>query len=192
MATAGVYVLAYIMWVVAGWGTEYAQLLVGDLVLVPLALGAAVLSWRAATHPALDTNTRRAWQLLTLAYVFNWLAEVVWFVYEIVLHLQPYPSLADVGYLLFYPFMLWGLLTFPRTLHSRKERLTFWLDASTVLLATGIVIWYFILLPIAQDEYENVLTMVLSLAYPLGDLAMFFGISTILLRRSAEHSRAAL
>lgn len=192
MAAAGVYVFVYIVWVVAGWGSAYAQMLVGDLVLLPLALGAAACAWRASTHPDLDNQTRRAWKLLAVAYLCNLSGEFMWFVYEIVLDMQPYPSLADVGYLLFYPFMLWGLVSFPRVMHSRKEYVTFWLDTSTVLVATGIVIWYFILRPIVQEEYENALTMLLAVAYPLGDLAMFFGISTILLRHSAEHSRAAL
>jgi hypothetical protein len=36
---------------------------------------------------------------------------------------QPFPSVADVGFLAYYPLLLGGLLTFPRPRLTRAERL---------------------------------------------------------------------
>ncbi len=70
--------------------------------------------------------------------------------------------------------------------------LKFWLDSMTVLLGAGIVIWYLLLRPIAQAEDSSSLVTTLSLAYPVGDLVVLFGITNLVLRRPLAVSSRAL
>ena len=53
----------------------------------------------------------------------------------------------------------------------------------TVLLGGGMVIWYLLLRPIAQAEDSTALLTSLSLAYPVGDLVLLFGLTNVVLRR---------
>jgi signal transduction histidine kinase len=87
--------------------------------------------------------------------------------------------------------MLWGLLSFPVVPRTRSDVLKFWLDAGTVLLAGGMVIWY-LAMPASLSEQPDALAVVLSLAYPMGDLVLLFGIATILLSRLTSGGRPVL
>jgi PAS domain S-box-containing protein len=188
----GLYVLLYVLWSFFQWGGAQYKPLIADLGAQPINLAAAVLAWRTATHPLLDHQTRRAWRLLALAYLLYWLGDALWFVYEIILDTHPFPSWADVGYLSFYPLLLWGLLAFPIAPHTRAERLKFWLDTGTVLLAGGMAVWYFVLRPTAMTAHSSPLATTLALAYPAGDLVVLFGVTAIELRRPPASSRHAL
>ena len=55
-----------------------------------------------------------------------------------------------------------------------------------------MLIWYFLLQPIAQAATGDRMMTVLSLAYPVSDIVLLFGISAVLLRRSWSSNRWAL
>lgn len=188
----GLYILVYLLWLTFQWGGAERKTLVTDLAFLPVLLAASGFAWRASTHPTLDEKTRRAWQLVALAYLLAWLGDVLWFYYEIVLGIEPFPSWADAPYLLFYPALLAGILRFPTAPSSEGAKVKFWLDAGTVLLGSGMLLWYFVFRPITVDAGTDPLTNAISLAYPLGDLALLFGITSVLLRRPIESSREAL
>jgi len=91
---------------------------------------------------------RRRWQLpsigghggvLAIALASNLLGDVIWTVYEAI-GSKPYPSLADVFYLLFYPIMLWGLLVLPGQRRSFAERIRFGLDLAVVGISGAAVV----------------------------------------------------
>jgi hypothetical protein len=110
-----IHLLLQVLWLIFGWSGPVYETLFGfvawPLILLPL----VALSWRAAAHPALDRQTRRAWVLLGFAFFDALLAAVI----AIALSLYyapeqpPSPSLADILNLLLYPLLLWGLLSFP-------------------------------------------------------------------------------
>jgi hypothetical protein len=136
----GGYVTAFWLWQVFQWGGPERKVLIGDLAYLPGALLSAVLAWRAGTHHDLDAGTRRAWRWIAIAHLVFWTGDALWAYFELVLGIEPFPSLADAGYLLFYPFMLLGLLSFPLTRWSRAERIRFLLDAATVLTGGWMVV----------------------------------------------------
>jgi len=81
--------------------------------------------------------------------------------------------------------MLFGLLLFVSKLRTFEERAKLGLDAAIVTLGGGMLIWYFILHPIAYASSGDRLLTILSLAYPISDLVLLFGISAVLLKRSS-------
>ena len=120
------------------------------------------------------------------------IGNVVWTYLEVVLRVEPFPSIADVFYLAFYPFGLWGLLTLPGAQQNRRERLTLWLDLLCVLTAAAMFVGYFIIVPTAAVSSSDLLTQVISAAYPIGSLFLTGGLLAILYRRPSPDTQAAL
>jgi signal transduction histidine kinase len=191
-AAFGVYTLLFMLWFFFRWGGEEAALVIANLAPLPMDIAGAVLAWRAATHAALDTRTRTAWRLLAAALLATFIGNLLWSYQELVLGVSPSSSWADVAYLAFYPLLLWGLLSIPSALPSREQRVRFALDAGTVLLGGGLVVWHLVLRSVALGEYATSVDMLLALAYPLGDLVILLGITTVALRPLPAVSRGAL
>jgi diguanylate cyclase (GGDEF)-like protein/PAS domain S-box-containing protein len=186
------HICAYGLWAFFLWGGEDRREVINDLATLPVWLAAGVLTWRASTHAALPASARRAWRLLALANFVYWAGDVMWLYFEVWQQTQPFPSLADAGYLLYYPLALWGLVRFPAAARTRAERSRFWLDAGTVLLGGAIVVWYAVLRPIAAAAHESPLATVLSVAYPVGDLVLLLASAAVLMREPEAGSRRAL
>lgn len=190
-----VWAIFHIIWLLAQWsgaGDEASVALIGDFISLPANLLALVLAVRAATYRALDRRIRRAWLLLAAGYTSFLLGNLMWFYYSAIAHIAPYPSLADLFYLGFYPLALWGLLSFPVSHQGSRQNWEFVLDVGTVLLGGGMVIWYFVMGPTALAAGEDWGIVALSLAYPVGDLIVIFGVAAVALRRPPESSRIAL
>ena len=153
-----------------------------NLAFLPLYLAAAVLAVLAARDQRLDPRTRRAWLLIAAANLANWAGDMLWAWYDTVQGVEPFPSWADAAYLLAYPLLLWGLMTFTARPRTTGEKVRFWLDSATVMLAAWMVSWYFVLGPTVVEGESNLLTRVLSTAYPVGDLVVLFGVFAVMLR----------
>jgi PAS domain S-box-containing protein len=192
MLLFAVYVLGYVIWLFSGWGGDENRVLISDIIYWPTTFPAVILAARAALYPSLGRRTRLAWGLIALANLATSIGDTLWLYYEVIVEEPPFPSWADAAFLGFYPFALWGLLLFPGPRRSPAERIKFWLDTATVMVGAGMVLWYFILAPIAMAEYSDLLSAALSIAYPVGDLVILFGITTILLGRARQNNRNAL
>ncbi len=191
-AVLALYTLLFLLWVAFGAASLPHRTAIGDLAFLPIGLTAAVLALRLGGHPGLRAHERSAWRLLGLGMSCYVAGDVLWAYYEVVLGSDPFPSPADAGYLLFYPLVMIGLLTFPYAPRTKQSQVKFWLDAATILLGGFMLIWYFLLGPIALSEVTDTTTLVLTTAYPIGDLVLVFGAAAILLRQPDRGSRHAL
>jgi diguanylate cyclase (GGDEF)-like protein/PAS domain S-box-containing protein len=182
----------FLVWLVSGVGTPEERALVSDLVFLPVGLCAVALAVRTAASTDLDRVTRRAWGFVALAFGVYWLGDVLWAWYNVVLGEIPWPSLADAAYLAFFPILLVGLLSFPAASRGGLDRVRFLLDAAIVLIGGTMVVWYLVLGPTAATTDVDAATLALSLAYPVGDLLMLFGIALVALRSRDARSRRAI
>jgi diguanylate cyclase (GGDEF)-like protein len=163
---------------------------VSDLGPVLLGLAATVAAYRVSSRTDVDPTVARAWRRLAVAFGC-WLAgDLIWFVYEAVLQQQPFPSLADAGYLAFYPLAAWALLSFPSAAQRRADRTRMGLDALTVLLSAAMGIWYLVVGPTVHGHPGQGLATVLSVAYPVADLLLLFGVLVNLMGRTATMDAA--
>lgn len=91
----------------------------------------------------------------------------------------PFPSIADVGYLLFYPLLLVALILFARRQSSGFDKSTA-LDAAVASLGAAALVAV-LLRPIIDDAFTgtNVLEAVVGAAYPLFDLVLIATIAGI-------------
>ncbi|MCC6175541.1 MAG: EAL domain-containing protein [Chloroflexi bacterium] len=191
-----VFLACYLLWHIYRWGGPEHKLLIGDLALLPTFLVAAALAWRASAHRSLDARTRRAWFIMGSGLLLYSAGQVVWLNDEAILGVTHFPSLANIFHAMLYPILLWGMLSFPMVLRSRSEQVTFWLDVATVLLGGSMVMGYFIMNPqgilqaggVSPDPVGGALL----LSYAMGDLVLFLGIVTLLLRQPHRSSADAL
>ena len=183
--------VAYLLGIVANWGNAADRSLIANLGMLPIGLTATFVAWKAAEVQS-DRQSRRAWRLMAVGFAGFFVGDLVFFVYQNLLGITPFPSWADAGYLLYYPFMFAGLLSFPNAARNTLERLTFYLDGFTVFLGGGMVIGYFFLIPTLSSGSGSLLEYALSAGYPFGDLLLLVGMSYLLFRDGGHRSRVSL
>jgi two-component system cell cycle response regulator len=116
-------------------------------------------------------SERVAWLTIGLAVVFWGMAEVYWTAFIEDNPSAPYPSPADVGYLLFYPFAYVGLALLVRSrAHQMDWRL--WADALIAALGTAALGTAFVFDFVADHATGSALEEATTLAYPLADIAL--------------------
>ena len=129
---------------------------VGPLLTLPLCFG-GLLRWRRwrrgvsqpGVEPAVTIGQRWAPILLGLGIVSWVLGQALFTYYEWVLRQPPpLPSLADVGYLSVYPFLLLGILLLPARPVPVASRTRIVLDGLMIITAAVTCSWYFVLGPI--------------------------------------------
>jgi len=148
---------------------------------------AAVRAWRT-DRPRLAAS----WGLIA-AGVFSWAwGEAVWTGYEVILGEEvPFPSLADVGFLLLPLLAGIGLLIWPVGVAEGRDRLAALLDG--VLIGAGLLLisWATSLGATVRAGGEDTLSTVIGAAYPVGDVIMA-ALVVVLLTRAAPSNRTSL
>ena len=82
---------------------------------------------------------------------------------------NPFPSVADIPYLLVYPMLAVALLVFIRARSGSDNRAAL-LDALVPTAGLGLLSWVFLISPYVRDDNMGVLEKLTSAAYPLGDV----------------------
>jgi two-component system sensor histidine kinase/response regulator len=176
----GLYALTLVVWMAVGTGADGRSLAIGLSHVPPEVAGVAV-AWLASLRSG-DPATSRAWKLIGAALGFWILGDLLLALFEFVDSGEPLLSVADVAYFGFYPCLAAGLLSFPGAPRSRAERRNLALDAIIVLVGATMVVWYLVVGPAVRAD-EGALTIVLSVAYPVGDLVLLFGLTLLVLRQ---------
>ena len=177
---SGFVVVVAAVWAVALPTGRVFEIVVGDLGFLVVDGVAAVLVASVARDRRGDSAGRRAWRYIALACAAWLAADTIWIVFDEILGINPYPSIADIGYLLAMACWAAGLLAFPRRRLRKGERAAFWLDASMALVAAGMVAWYFVLGPTAIGTDGTTLAFAFSIAYPVLDVFLIFGALVVL------------
>jgi signal transduction histidine kinase len=126
-----------------------------------------------------------AWWMWSAALLCNLVGQTLWSVDDQLVfhHGVPFPSWPDLFYLLQYPFFFLGVALLPHT--SRlAPRLLLVVDGLLVMGAANALSWYFILAPMYAMGGMSAMTRTASLAYPVGDLFVLYGLTLTLLRPS--------
>ena len=133
------------------------------------------------------------WIILALALLFNTLGDVTWAILQDFLGQEPFPSLADVFYLGYYPLFLIAILHLPVLQASRRESLLTFQDMCIVMLASILGFWNFILGPAVQAGMQDPIGIqILSLAYPVCDLVLLWAIFMLIYRKPVGVTQSPL
>jgi hypothetical protein len=183
--------VAYLILVALRWSSIPDRSLYANLGMIPIGFAATVVA-RSAALAQTDARSTWGWRLMAAAFACFCGGDVLFFVYQNVLGRSPFPSLADAGYLVYYPLLLAGLLCLPRE-RVKHARLRLHGAACVVLLlGGGAAVLRWLLLPTIGEAGGDRFAYALSVGYPIGDLFLLAGIAWTLLRRIAGRRATVL
>ncbi len=161
----GTAVVTLHYWLGVGEDLDFA---IGGPLYAAIVLGAGVACLiRASDY----RRERSAWHLIGLAILCWGAAEVYWTAAIEGNPSAPYPSPADVGYLIFYPLAYAGLVMLVRArAHEINWRL--WMDGLIAALGTAALGTAFVFDFVADKTSGTTLETLTTLSYPLGDIGM--------------------
>ncbi|MFM9034603.1 MAG: putative bifunctional diguanylate cyclase/phosphodiesterase [Mycobacterium sp.] len=179
---AAVVFAVFTGWLLSGVSQGYALKAIDDIALVAVSVPALVFAVLAARST--QGRLRAGWSCLAAGLTVWTIAEVLWTYYELVLREVPFPSLADVFFLLFPIGAGAALLLFwnPRRGESRGRIL---LDALIVAGSLFIVSWLLVMSRLNETREASTLEFILSLAYPVTDLILLTMSAVVLVSAQA-------
>jgi two-component system, cell cycle response regulator len=131
----------------------------------------------AASHAYLIERERAAWTFISIAMAC-WIFGEVWYA---AFEPETYPSMADLGFILFYPLLYVGIVLLLRS-RARTIAGTLWLDGATAALAAGALGAAVIFEVVTDVTHGSTSAVVTNLSYPLGDvllLSAVFGVFSL-------------
>jgi diguanylate cyclase (GGDEF)-like protein len=131
---------------------------------------------------------RTAWICLAVGLAGWACGSAVWIYYEKVLHQFPFPSLADVGYLLLPLGVGLSLLLYPLG-YSRQSLARFLLDGFIVAGSLFEISWVLVLRGVYAAGGTSDFALGLSLVYPLADIAILTVLLLVLARARSGRRR---
>jgi diguanylate cyclase (GGDEF)-like protein/PAS domain S-box-containing protein len=151
-------------------GGKSFALTVDDLVPVAGAGWAGWLCWRASRRAS---RGRRSWLLLGIGSMCWAGGQAVWSWIELVEHHEvPFPSVADVGFLLFVPFAIVGIAGLVDSPAGRLSTMRALLEAFLVGSALLYISWVLELNAILHDTTQTLGVRALLLSYPMADVVI--------------------
>lgn len=191
-AIAGVNVLAAVAlqaWPGMTAGARHAIDLTGQLVTSTLLV---LAGWRTARDPHLSPGTRSAWGFLTLAAAAQWAGTASFWFMENVLGTSPALSVSDLLHVPYFPFLLVGLLRYPRAQAVGGRTVMHWLDAATVVVAGLVALLHLAIPPGTLRAAAGRGELLPLLLYPVGDAIILVGATTLWLQEPAGRRRAVV
>ncbi|MCV7435075.1 putative bifunctional diguanylate cyclase/phosphodiesterase [Mycolicibacterium bacteremicum] len=168
-ATAGLWV-TFAAWLIWQWGGPDVTGPVADFGSV--VIGAAGTLCNLIARRALRTSdARRTAALLAVALACWTAGDLAWAFSAQVFGRAPFPSVADIGYLLFYVALCAALLTLPAaaSVHLQARLI---LDGVIVAGSLFVILWAAGLADLAHRADGRGWAFAISLAYPLADLVL--------------------
>ncbi|NYB51251.1 MAG: PAS domain S-box protein [Methanobacteriaceae archaeon] len=124
-----------------------------------------------------------AWLFLTLAQFSYLVGDVIWSILEMGLRTEPFPSIADVGYILYYPLFAIGIFMLPRLSQNTDRNYKTVLDMAIILIASGMFFWTFLIMPTLETKTGEGLGLYLSILYIMLDFALLFPLLDLIFNR---------
>ena len=167
-ALAGLALLAYVLHTAFGLGSPELDGFFDDWVYCGLivAAGAACVTRAVAVR-----EERAAWLVMGIGLVAWAAGEVTWMLAYADDPNPPYPSVADVLYLTFYPASYTSLLLLARS-RTDSFRSSLWLDGAIAGLTVAALIATLVFQPIVDATSGGPAEIAVNLAYPVGDLLL--------------------
>jgi hypothetical protein len=145
---------------------------------MPFLAGAAVIASAFALKKYWGTPVdkfSRIWLGFTLGMVFWFLGELGWAIYALLLNIEiPYPSIADVAWLIGYFPLLIALHLYMRTFRSVLSKKMF-ATAAALMGIISLAIFAFLVSPILEvAAEEEIITLTIDIVYPALDIALLY------------------
>ena len=145
----------------------------GPRAVLNLVVGASAVAAIAAGIRWHRPGRRLAWGLIAAAQALFVAGDALFSLNELVLGIEPFPSLADGLYIPGYPVLAAGLALLARSRSARAGHdLAGVLDAAIIAIGFGLLSWVLVMVPYFQDPSLGLVELLVSLAYPVGDVLL--------------------
>jgi hypothetical protein len=151
--------------VVANFIGENVAILVGNFMYIPVAVSLVVVSTMKMFQSGFTGKHGMAWIALTVCAVSWLIAELTWIFYEVILNIDPFPSFADIFYLLGYPFLFMFLIFY---IEPVQKAITKKMIAVATLLSLSILIPS-LFIALQDNSNMSYFEAILAGAYPVVD-----------------------
>ena len=188
VAGATVVTAAFSVVFVFGWGGEPTASIVTNVGSTVLALFAAVCAGLAAA--ASSGRERVAWAWIGIGLTGWFLGSLLWTCFELFTDVPPFPSPADVGYLMLPVGVCVGLAVYPVG-HAGHSRARLLLDGLIVAAALFQISWVMVLRDVHAAGGISGLAFGLSVAYPVSDVIVVT-MAVVVLTRARSRQRRKL
>lgn len=165
-------------WLFTGYGD--LNQFISNITTILLNLFTAIVLIFAAWWSRKNSPTLfKPWLLLGVGQSLYVLADVLYFVYQSIFNTIPFPSLADVFFLAYYPFFAIGLyLMLNKPLRIRSKS---FLDTAIIVSSTIFIMWFLLIWPTILLNEGDLVAIILSLVYiSLDFILLFFGLNLLL------------
>jgi len=146
-------------------------------IVCPFMAGAAVFSsffalWKY--WESIGSRLSKIWLCFTVGMMLWFLGELGWAIYTMVLNIEiPYPSIADVFWLIGYVPLFIALLLYIDLIQPAISGKMFFMAAAFVAVASAVSFTLLMLPVLAGASEQDMITLGISLAYPGLDLILF-------------------
>ena len=138
------------------------NVVVGASAVAAIALG---LRWHRPLR-------RSPWWLIAAAQGLFVAGDALFSINELVLGIEPFPSLADALYLPGYPALAAGLALLALSRSSGRRDWAGLTDAAIIAIGFGLLSWVLVMVPYFSDTSLGLVQLLVSLAYPVGDVLL--------------------
>jgi signal transduction histidine kinase len=160
-------------------GGQPVETLRGDLFNIPSSFIAAWIMYLVSRQHS--NPMRKMWFWLSISLMFLGLGDIVWAYLELVLKVDPFPSVADIFYILQPVALIVAFSFVPRKrIQTKLEGLKFNLEIGIVMTTLIIVAWRFYLADTVLEYGNQYLALGLSLVYPLLDVLQLIMLSLLM------------
>ena len=179
----------YALWLLLEWGSPLVVVWVSDLgslVVEAFAIVCVILAAFASSG-----RQRLAWIALVAALTSWFVGDAIWGMYELGLGVEvPFPSPADGGYLFYYVCTIVVLVALPVG-NARATTVRLFLDGLLVAGSLFVLAWVAGLDDLVATGGTDTFSFVLSMFYPLADLALLT-MALLMLSRSGPGQRLTI
>jgi|GEM_PF-133031 len=191
---AAAWATIYLIWLAIAFlqHPDQGRPFITEIAFMPMNVIAAIVAFEAARR-SIDQRLWRALRWIAIGWLAILVGNIARYIFTQALRLGDWQTSwwVNAPFLMSYVLFIVGLLSFPLARRARMERRKFFFDATTVLLGGGVAIYHLVLVPTAFTADRSGAMTFYDLAYPLGDILLLAGLTTVLLRRRADGRRAA-
>src|SRR5260370_12504426 len=141
-------------------------------------------AYRARFGPLrLEPRHQLAWLVIGVALLSNGIGGFYYTYLEWTGKLNPVPSLADLGFTIFYFLTFVGLLLMPTAAKFRRSSIHIGLDAFITMLCILGISWYFVIGPIFMTS-KDIPTLLVAASYPFWDVLLILAVLLLIFQRT--------
>jgi hypothetical protein len=145
----------------------YSDAIAFIVAILPVVTSLYVYSYFKKGNPE-----KTVWLVLCVGLILWLLGEILWFYYEALRGVDPFPSLADIAWILGYPSLFVALFLLYRNVEVRVKAYEVAFGIVVLIIAAAVFLLFGHMIP-AEEEF-TFLEKAASLFYPVADLFLLY------------------